>query len=159
LQIWEEWLANMLTIKAFSSFFCEFGHLQFVNLKAFALDGIEDFAHVLVGAWFDHAEGSRAASFLSASSSKITISYNIKHSAKDGNLSSNIQIRKLNSGNFNSLKEYLLNLLIVHFNRVIAWVIKESVVSNDVSLWIIPFAFEDVSLFLDWLGEGHIDFI
>ena len=158
LQIWEEWLSNMFPIKDRSGFFCEFGHFKFVNREAFGLDGVDDFANVLIWAWFNHSKGSWAAFILFASGGEITIGYDMKHSAEDCNLSSNKQIIKFHFWHFNPLKENLLYFLIIHFDGVVHRKIEQTVVSDDVSLWIIPFSFEDVSLFLDWLGEGHICF-
>ena len=59
----------------------------------------------------------------------------------------NIEVVELHSGDLLSLEEFTVVFNIVHLETLINWVVKDSVVSLQFSLLVVPLAVENVSLF------------
>jgi len=152
LQITKEWFSNMFTIKYIGSFLSKFRHFQFVDHESLALDSINNLANILVRVRFDHGKSGFSFTRLFNLSGNITILYDRKNSAKNCNFCSNMEVRESNLWHLNSLEENSAHLFVIHFDGVIQWEEKQSVVSDDIGLLVVPFDFENVSHLFDRLG-------
>lgn len=123
-----------------------------------ALNSIDNLSHALVAVWLDHSKGALASSRLPSLGGNISVANDGVNSAIDGNLSTNIEIFQRKTWERNSLQKHALALLVPHLNSVVEWEEDKSEWANDISLLVIPFGFEDVSLFFDWFGEIHFEF-
>jgi len=127
----------------------EFAHLQFRNGETVLINSINDFTSLSVTVRFDHSESSFRFGFKLLSSEKITVFNEFKLSRVDVNDRSNEQYVGGDTWASHSFHEHSSIFEIIHFASSISWIISEKVLSNEFSLSIKPFCFENESLFLD----------
>ena len=152
---------HMFIVELSCSCFRKLTHLHLGNDKTLFLNQVDYFTNVLIVVWLYHSEGSLPLIWLLMFCCDITIPNYSKNSGHDGDLGILIEIWKWDSGLYDSLHERSAHFFIVHFDGIIKRVEEQSVMSDDISLLIIPFDLEDVALFLDRLGDDswiHLEF-
>lgn len=157
LQIREEGLADVLAVENLGGLLGELGHFQFIDCETFLLDCIDDLAHVLIRARFDHGKRALAVVGLLGLRCNIGIANDGEHPAKDGDLGSNEQIGQLDTGHLYSLEEDLSDFYVEHFDGVVDGEVEEAVAADDVGLGVVPLGLENVPLVLDGFGERHLN--
>ena len=70
-------------------------------------------------------------------------------SAENGNFSSNEEVFKFDVGILNPFDEVSAHLFVVHRNLIVHGEEEQSVVSNDVGLWVVPLRLESVTRVFD----------
>lgn len=70
-------------------------------------------------------------------------------SAENGNLSSNEEVLKLDVGTLDPFDKVSAHLFIVHRNLIVDGEEEQSVVSNNVGLWVVPLRLESVTRVFD----------
>jgi hypothetical protein len=139
----------MLSIELFDALLVESRHFHAVDLEALLINSVNDLSHIHVAIGLDSSEGSLSLVFKMVSSVHITVVHNLKNSRHDIHVSSLEEIVKLHCGNLLSLQEGPLVLAVEHLDRAGDREVEKPVISDHISLLIVPFHFESKSLFSD----------
>jgi 3-dehydroquinate dehydratase len=139
----------MLSVELFDAVLVESRHLHAVDLKALLINSVNDLTHVHVAIRLDSSEGSLSLVFEMVSSVHITVVHDLKNSRHDSHVSALEEVVKVDLGNLLSLEEGSLVLAVEHLNGASCGEVEQSVISDYISLLVVPFDLEGKSLFTD----------
>lgn len=137
----------MFFVKLSSGFFSKSRHLQFVNFESACKNGVDNFAHRVVRIWFNHGEGSLTICFKTGTGVYITIVRYFQDSSTDSNLASQEKVIKLNVWDLTLLEEHAGILDVEHLQGFGDWVVEQSVLADNASLWVLPINFKSKLFF------------
>jgi len=147
LEVGVESLTHVLGVELCDICFGEAAHLQTVDLETSRVDRINNLAHFHVSIRLDHTKGTLSVLLKVAPGLNIGVIGDLQNARENGNLAILVEVVKADFGDLLSLEERSVVLDVVHLNGRGDGVVEKSVLTDNVSLLVIPVTLETESLF------------